>query len=209
MRGDSLRDLYAKTIALCGLALLGGAGALVDYWPTGVEFASVDPAFVRPEAVRPLPVPDRDMMPVLASAARRHVSVPASARPAHQPAVLPLELASVDGDTIALGSSVELPAPAVAFADGMANPAAAATGPQQVAFVLHNDEPFEALTSLPIAPAPGAADDGDGFITGAFKRTGTSLARTGAKTAVLVKTGFVSGLATVTGAVRRVIPDFN
>ena len=33
MRGDSLRDFYAKTIALLGLALVGALGALVDYWP--------------------------------------------------------------------------------------------------------------------------------------------------------------------------------
>jgi hypothetical protein len=36
VRGDSLRDLYAKTLALLGLGLLAGVGALVDYWPVGV-----------------------------------------------------------------------------------------------------------------------------------------------------------------------------
>ena len=35
MRGDSLRDLYAKTLAVLGLGLLAGAGAVVDYWPVG------------------------------------------------------------------------------------------------------------------------------------------------------------------------------
>jgi hypothetical protein len=33
MRGDSVRDLYAKALALIGLAVLAGAGALMDYWP--------------------------------------------------------------------------------------------------------------------------------------------------------------------------------
>lgn len=43
MRGDSVRDLYAKVLALMGLAALAGTGALVDYWPVqgnlpGVSF---------------------------------------------------------------------------------------------------------------------------------------------------------------------------
>ena len=50
MRGDSLRDLYAKTLALFGLALLAGVGALVDYWPAPVAL----PAVASP-AVRPVP----------------------------------------------------------------------------------------------------------------------------------------------------------
>lgn len=37
MRGDSRQDLYAKFLALAGLGLLAGVGALVDYWPTDVR----------------------------------------------------------------------------------------------------------------------------------------------------------------------------
>ena len=37
MRGDSLRDFYAKTLAVLGLGLLAGAGAIVDYWPVSEE----------------------------------------------------------------------------------------------------------------------------------------------------------------------------
>lgn len=37
MRGDSLRDFYAKTLAVVGLGLLAGAGAIVDYWPVNEE----------------------------------------------------------------------------------------------------------------------------------------------------------------------------
>ena len=41
MRGDSLRDLYAKVIAVVGLGVLAGAGALVDYWPSAACRASL------------------------------------------------------------------------------------------------------------------------------------------------------------------------
>src|SRR5690606_234841 len=51
VRGDSRRDLYAKTLALCGLGLLAGTGALVDYWPVGMKL----PLAVTDPAVRPSP----------------------------------------------------------------------------------------------------------------------------------------------------------
>lgn len=64
MRGDSLRDLYAKTLALLGLGLLAGVGALVDYWPVGVGtpqiaslgFAVPEPLMAGPAADIQIPV---------------------------------------------------------------------------------------------------------------------------------------------------------
>src|SRR5262245_40126820 len=41
MRGDSVRDLYAKALALVGLSLLAGAGAIVDYWPVSGDMPRV------------------------------------------------------------------------------------------------------------------------------------------------------------------------
>jgi len=41
VRGDSLRDFYAKTLAVVGLGLLAGAGAIVDYWPVGGPLPAV------------------------------------------------------------------------------------------------------------------------------------------------------------------------
>ena len=50
MRGDSLRDLYAKTLAVLGLGLLAGAGAVVDYWPVGSSAPEIASArLARPE----------------------------------------------------------------------------------------------------------------------------------------------------------------
>jgi hypothetical protein len=54
MRGDSLRDFYAKSIALLGLGLLGAIGAAVDYWPTGVAIPRTTALDLRPDDVRPL-----------------------------------------------------------------------------------------------------------------------------------------------------------
>lgn len=36
MRGDSLRDFYAKSLALVGLGMLGVVGAAVDNWPSAM-----------------------------------------------------------------------------------------------------------------------------------------------------------------------------
>jgi hypothetical protein len=48
VRGDSLRDLYAKALALLGLGLLGAAGALVDYWPVPSALPAVASALLLP-----------------------------------------------------------------------------------------------------------------------------------------------------------------
>ena len=54
MRGDSLRDFYAKSIALLGLGLLGALGAAVDYWPTGVAIPRTSALDMRPQGLSPL-----------------------------------------------------------------------------------------------------------------------------------------------------------
>src|SRR5262249_25621578 len=63
MRGDSVRDFYAKALALLGLAVLAGTGALVDYWPTGFALPDTSSALRLPALAQALPVPaDEDFV---------------------------------------------------------------------------------------------------------------------------------------------------
>lgn len=132
MRGDSLRDFYAKTMAVLGLGLLACAGAVVDYWPvsgdlpttpavtglapsTPVLVQNLDqtipaPTFVRAGTVRPRPadlitnvISETDL---LASAAAPVATLYA--------APLPENLIVLDASPVASGADEEIgldPAP--------------------------------------------------------------------------------------------------
>ncbi len=58
VRGDSVRDFYAKTLALIGLGVLAGTGALVDYWPVTSALPVPGQALQLPALASALPVPD-------------------------------------------------------------------------------------------------------------------------------------------------------
>ena len=83
MRGDSLRDFYAKTLAVVGLGLLAGAGAIVDYWPVNGEWPTVSRVAVfRPTHPAPLPelAADREIpAPQVINASLRSTPRPAPA----------------------------------------------------------------------------------------------------------------------------------
>lgn len=199
MRGDSIRDFYAKTLALLGLGVLAGTGALVDYWPvSSVSLPVADSALTLPELARSKPVPATGMEPVLRvaaasarSTAGRSVVVPAlSVQPSSELLV---------GEPIALNDP---PPAALALA-----PLSASRGHD----VPLEFSPFEPATPVatmamlnePVPAASASNDDRDGFLTGAVKRTGSSIARTGAKTGASIW----DALRTVSGAVRRALPD--
>ena len=70
MRGDSLRDFYAKTLAVLGLGVLAGAGAIVDYWPVNEDLPDV-PAVVGLRRDAPVLVQHLDRQIPLPSPVRR------------------------------------------------------------------------------------------------------------------------------------------
>lgn len=198
MRGDSIRDLYAKTLALLGLGVLAGTGALVDYWPTsGGELPAAASVFVRPEATRVLPAPD-PKAPVLRPSPVQSVATAAStASEELQIPVLPVRASAdfVVVQTLALAG----PPPA----ELTPSPMFASQGE-----LIDFSAPLTPATTATLAMAgpvnSAAADGGDGFfLTGAFKRTGASILRTGAKTGA----SFMEILRAVNRTVRRALPD--
>jgi hypothetical protein len=196
MRGDSLRDLYAKTIAVCGLGLLAGAGALVDYWPTAAALPFVRPAFPQPALARALPVPKDALQDpslvavvesgVVRSAARRVPSVPSLPR---------VDVTPVD--TMMFGQEVALAAPP-------ALPLRATTAEATDGYEIALTAPVEPTMAMAMHPAPVSSgeDNANGFISSAFKKTGSSIASAGSKTGA----AFVGAFRTMTGVMRRVNP---
>jgi len=212
MRGDSIRDFYAKTLALFGLGVLAGTGALVDYWPSGVTMPSVGSGLTLPLAATALPVPSelpsmvevavserRDRRPRRATASEAVVR--ADARPSHD---LPVLVSASLMDAV--------PAPAVLWAPPPALPV-----PMKV-FAAGADGQLvgEEVSLSPPAVWPGApvamststvalssSDEHGGLLSGAVKRTKTSLVWTGRKTGA----SMVGALRVVSGFFKKALPN--
>lgn len=225
VRGDSLRDFYAKTLALAGLSLLAGVGALVDYWPVTVSLPPVsarasllpppvDPSTIAREPIvlaqgiasdsswspapkrRPtqvavsgtdvVPLPSLDELPSLNELAAPFSPMPFLPEPV---AIVAVNTATSHPDPVGA------PSPPSSFSGSDVDALMSAAGP---------DGPVSATLS-----GVGADEDDGGLITGAFKKTGSSLVRTGARTgASLVDAGasIVDAMRFVSGAVRRALP---
>ena len=209
MRGYSLHDLYAKGLALLGLGMLAGTGALMDYWPS--EGGSL-PMPAAPSVSVPIPtrtlasagviaVPDARVPAPRRTSVRRVSVVEAPlAAPPSAPMVLPpsgslgvnvplsvLESASVpetaDGPLVASE-------PVTLVASETALPAA-------YALVEHQ--------SAPVSRAIDESESG-GLVSGVFRKTGNSLRKTGAKTGSSI-VGAIRGFGgAFSGAVRRALP---
>jgi hypothetical protein len=183
VRGDSLRDFYAKTFVVLGLGVLAAGGALVDYWPSNGELPSVSAA---PGLRRATPQLAQDL-------ARE---IPA---PVLQPAIREIRIAEtthVAPTTAPAELELTLPAPPPAE-------------PIPADFILGSlaiDVPVFVLT-LGAAPIPepvqsGPAPEGIGDrVTDVLKRTRDTI-----KDARSSLRGAFSG---VLGAVRRANPFFN
>ncbi len=154
MRGDSLRDLYAKTLAVVGLGLLAGAGAIVDYWPVGEPWPAVPVvAGLQPDA------------PVLVAAVTREI--PAPARPARLPRPVPVSI------TAGLFRSIP-PAGVTPSVFGL-DPAPA---PADFLPVDRTLPTSGLLVSVHLAPPPAVgpeSDDARGGVSRAVRRTRESL----------------------------------
>jgi hypothetical protein len=188
--------------------VLAGAGALVDYWPTGITMPDAGSALVLPPIARAIPVnpavlrtspieAGRDTSLASREMAQTAAVVPASAS-RHGLATLPIVIAA----DLRVGSEVGITAPAVR----MAALTSAPTDPIEP----RTDASYEPYmlgagnAGQYVEPATLMTDDEpDGFISGAFKKTGTSIVKTGVRTGASI----VDAVRVVGGAVRRALPN--
>ena len=226
VRGDSVRDLYAKTLALLGLGVLAGTGALVDYWPVGLSTPAVDTPFVSSPLPGPLAVTavDEPRLPTVTQSARART---ARSTPRAQPesaaelAFLPvagssasragespspaLLIATAAGPPLGAGVRLREPAGAVEPMPSLVPGAPDPNAPPLI--IAANAEPPAGMPRARLAPteaAPaGLTDEGDGLITGAFKKAGSSIVKTGAKTGASIFDTF----RVVSSMVRRALPS--
>jgi hypothetical protein len=193
VRGDSLRDLYAKTLALVGLGLLAGVGALVDHWPAALHVPHVASGLARPAPPRAIPAPNvvrllpirpkRPAVPrtVLAPPVAALPNLSAAGEPAMPPAAhtVPAFLPSLAGASVDIR---DIPSVAVELA-----PVAAPSAPVA---------PTEIVAAEPSAPSATSL----GVFAAVFKKTGDSIVKTGVKTGAAIG----SALRGVGGALGRV-----
>lgn len=204
MRGDSLRDLYAKTLALFGLALLAGVGALVDYWPA----SSVLPVVASPKLI-----PAPSALPTVASLGVARIAPDPSPAPRarrgpiaviRRAPVRPAFVVALDSlpvaDDLSLARGVSLgepPLPAV-----VTPVAATRVSASEIALPAAPEPPPPLGPIPPDAPLVDRSPDGFlGNATSAFKKTGESIVNTTVKTGASILKAF--GL--VGGAFKKVI----
>ena len=199
MRGDSLRDFYAKTIALFGLALVGALGALVDYWPAAQPLPRVASAL---PAATPASVAARSDSAVASSAIVYAQPSPerrsAVARPEVRPAAMPVRMALVSEVLNTASVTFEAPSrpvPTIAVQPLTTLPTS------HVALVAPEPTPEAPVVTFAQHGSGHSATD-QGFLTDA-----TEAAKKAGHTIVAgtMKTGasIVDGLRSFGGAVRR------
>ena len=203
MRGDSLRDFYAKTLAVLGLGLIAGAGAIVDYWPAEMRLpATTSPSIARltpPPLVQDLnqQVPEPTLVAARAPQPlvnTRNVRWPAFAAKPHATvaAVRPATFTPTPSDPAAPSATEAL----------VAHPGV----PVSYAAPISEWAP-EMFVASRLAPeqldmwASGSTEP-TGFIGGALKKTKDSLVKTGAVTSASLG----NAVRGVVGAFKKVSP---
>lgn len=208
-------------MALCGLGMLAGVGAIVDYWPVAIRFPVATVA-VPERQPGPRPVPHD------AWARLEHVRFDLTGEPAAAGTAvasagrttdLPGDVAShTRGDAARRAAGAPVPVLAQALPVAAAPPTLAGTRrvrelapPPARVFVRDvrsalpepQLRPEDLAPGRPVAHGAMAADAADrGVLTSAFRVTGQSLARTGAVTGASLAGAF----RRVGSAVRRVVP---
>ena len=207
MRGDSIRDLYAKTLALLGLGVLAGTGALVDYWPSGVRLPVIESALGQPQLSLAVAVPE-DAFQTDLSIAPVSSSRPTLRRRIDSPAIdlatfIPDTSLPVFGDagtdvvpTVAASRPVALVP--VAFA-----PQDAASLGEEVTLSEPPATLVESTLALSTAPVALAVADDGSMLSGVMRATKSSLVVTGRKTGASI----VGAFRAVSGAVKKAIPN--
>jgi hypothetical protein len=205
VRGDSLRDFYAKVLAILGLGALAGVGALVDYWPVGVTpppLVATGDAWT-PEVPRPTPVADAPapieprvtaMQPALSTMVAR------VAKPV--PAPIPVSPAAVPATgSLPLGEGLLLAEPPAFVAPPVPAAAASEAPDAQLVELAPPPMPVEIVPSQPAAKLNVAADD-SGFLMDTLRKTGSGIVRSGAVAGASIADAFRS----VLGAFKKVRP---
>lgn len=212
MRGDSLRDFYAKALALVGLGALAGVGAAVDYWPTATPVPAVASAFSGTALIEDPTVPEDVRVARLEVAPTPAPEVVRTVEPAPTPARTapsPVLLAS-NGPVLPAGarSVIRLGQPPVRPTEPLADSvvALAAATLAVGAPVAASRGAVELRPTTVLAPAaPGENADAEGDLLGlgtaasAARRAGASVVTGGGKAGASI----VDGLTFVSRSIRR------
>ena len=219
MRGDSIRDFYAKTLALLGLGVLAGTGALVDYWPSTPNALPVAaPVFKAPSFAWALPAPAPGL-PAPTAVTATTATTATGDRAAVVLAMTPVQtlaLSTALADA-GLGQPVALYEPApVLLAAVSVQPISFVADAEAATFDTPVPEPFTTLAAAELEPeetelvslaAPAGDEDRDGLITGASKRIGASIIKGSLKVGASFS-DMAQDMAHFFGrSVRRVLPN--
>lgn len=190
MRGDSLRDLYAKTLAVLGLGLLAGAGAAVDYWPVGSPLPVVASAHL-----------PRPVVPALTQHLDQRIPAPSLARAVNVRGTIHAK--NVGSAKFLTAAPVPVSAETSPAVSEPVPDLALMTVETQWSAVLplFPDAASQDFALASLTPAP-AATPAAGIIGGALRKTKDSLVRTGAVTGATI----ADAVKGVVGAFKKVSP---
>jgi hypothetical protein len=204
----ALRDFQAKVLAIAGLGVLAGVGALVDYWPTGGNVPALAGSRIARPAV-PVPTPAsiaaaRQMDVIKAAARMNAAAIPRRAQPTAQPAVLePVATVAAVGE-LPIGQAVSLsPVEVTVALVPTAVPVPATDPPAQLISLPGPPVVVDRATpTAGFAPTFAPTDNEPGFVMGTLRKTGSSIAKGGAATGASIMDAFRG----VAGAFKKVSP---